>query len=104
MLEIQRLIKSVVRILCLKTLPQALHSTYLIKVKPLEICLPCLLVQKVVASFHGEIENSAISLVCCLFNQSSVDCVYRLFIQHFESGNETFDINQKKAAFQDNKI
>ena len=49
----------------LKFLPQALDNTSLIKAKPLGICLPCLLMQKVAVSFYGEIEIIAISLLGC---------------------------------------
>ena len=68
MFKIQTLIKSIVRILYLKTLPQDPDSTSLIKVQPLEMCLLCLLVQKVVVSFYGEIEIIAVSLLCCLLD------------------------------------
>ena len=72
----------------LKTLPQALDSTSLIKVKPLEMCLLCSLVLKsIVASFYGEIEIVAVSSLCCSLDLSPINCVYRLAIQHFESGN-----------------
>ena len=60
--KLQTLIKFIGEILYLKTLTQALDSTSLIKAKPLEMCLPCLLVQKVGASFNGEIQ---ISLLYC---------------------------------------
>ena len=62
---IQTLIKSIIRILYLKTLPQALHNTSLTKAKPLGICLPCLLMQKVAVGFYGEIEIFAVSLLYC---------------------------------------
>ena len=68
MFKIQTLIKSIIRILFLKTLPHVLDSTSLIKAKPLEMCLPCPLVQTVVASFYGEIEIIAVSLLCCPFD------------------------------------
>ena len=58
-----------VRILYLKTLPQPLNSTPFIKVKPLELCLACSLVQKKAASFCGKIKIIAVSLfVACLIN------------------------------------
>ena len=59
MFKIQALIKSIVRIVYLKTRPQALDSTSFIKLKPLELCLPCPLVLKVAASFYGKIETIA---------------------------------------------
>ena len=54
-----------IKILYLKTLPQALDNTSLTKAKPLGICLPCLLMQKVAAGFCDEIEIIAVSLLCC---------------------------------------
>ena len=48
-----------------KTLPQALNDASLIKAKPLELCLPCLLVLKVVANFCDKIETIAVTLLCC---------------------------------------
>ena len=51
--------------LYLKTLPQALDNTSLTKAKPLGICLPCPLMQKLAAGFYGEIEIIAISLLYC---------------------------------------
>ena len=41
----------------LKALPETLNNTSLIKAKPLELCVPCLLVLKVAVSFYGEIVN-----------------------------------------------
>ena len=41
MFKTQTLIKSIIKIVYLKTLPQALDNTSLIKAKPLELCLPC---------------------------------------------------------------
>ena len=81
MFKIQTLIKSIVRNLYLKTLLQALNSTSLIKAKPLEICLPCLLMQKVATSFYG------------------IDSLYSIL----KVIMKLFGINQKEAAFQDNK-
>ena len=58
-----------VRILYLKTLPQPLNGIPFIKVKPLEICLACSLVQKEAASFCDKIKIIAISLFfACLIN------------------------------------
>ena len=68
MFKTHTLIKSIITIVYLKTLPQALNNTYLIKVKPLEMCLPCLLVLKVVVNFCGEIEIIAVSLLCYLLD------------------------------------
>ena len=64
MFKIQAPIKSIVRIVYLKTLPQALDDTSLIKAKPLELCLPCPLVLKVAASFYGKIETITVTLLC----------------------------------------
>ena len=56
MFKIQIPIKSIVRILYLKALAEALDSTSVIKAKRLEVCIPCLLVQKVMASFYGDVD------------------------------------------------
>ena len=61
-------VKSFIRIVYLKTLPQTLDNTSLIKVKPLDLCLPCSLVLKVAASFCGKIEATAVTLLCCLLD------------------------------------
>ena len=63
--KIQTLIKSIIRILCLKTLPQVLDNTSLTKAKTIGICLPCPLMQEVAAGFYGKIEIIAISSPCC---------------------------------------
>ena len=60
--KIQTLIKSIARIVCLNALPQALDNRSLIKMKPLEMCLPCLLVLKVAVGFYGEIETIAVTI------------------------------------------
>ena len=57
MFKIQVLITSIVRIAYLKTQPQALDDTSLIKAKPLELCLPCPLVLKVAASLYSKNET-----------------------------------------------
>ena len=44
--------------------------------------------QRVAAGFYGEIEIIAIGLLCYPLDYSPINCVYRFFIQHFESGNE----------------
>ena len=64
MFKIQAPIKSIVRIVYLKILSQALNDTSLIKAKPLELCLPCPLVLKVAANFYGKIETIAVTLLC----------------------------------------
>ena len=73
-------LKSVVVILYLKTLPHVLKSTSLIKAKPIEMALSCLLVQKVAASFYGGIELlSSFYFVAPLINHLStmyVDTLY----------------------------
>ena len=49
-------------------------------------------------------EIIAISLLCCSLDQSPINCVCRLFIQQFKVITKPFDINKKKAAFQDKKL
>ena len=63
MFKIQALIKSIVRIVYLKTRPQALDNISLMKAKPLELYLPCPLVLKVAASFCGKIETISVRAV-----------------------------------------
>ena len=57
MFKIQALIKSIIRVVYLKTLQQSLE------IKPLELCLPSPLVLKVVTSFYGKIKTIAITLL-----------------------------------------
>ena len=52
----------------LKTLSKVLNNASLIKIKPLEVCLPLPLVLKVSANFYGEIEIIIFSLHCCLLD------------------------------------
>ena len=62
--------QSIVRIFCLKALPQALNGTSFIKPKPLEMYLPCSLVQKVMGSFYSEIKSlPSVYFVACLINR-----------------------------------
>ena len=49
-------ITNIVRIVYLKTFPQALDNTSLIKVKPLEMYLACQLVNEMEVSFCDKIE------------------------------------------------
>ena len=66
--------------------------------KPLEMCLPLPLVQKVAMSFYGEIEIIGINFLRCLLDlYSYINCIYRLFIQHFESGNEAIGYKLEKS-------
>ena len=62
----------------------------LINMKPLELCLPCLLVLKVAVSFYGKIEASAVTscFVALLINHLSKVSVDILCIQHTESCNQ----------------
>ena len=86
MFKIQGVIKSI--IIYLKASLGALDNTFLIKVKPLEMCLSFPFVLIVTMSFYGKIENIAVSLLCCPLEQSPINSVYRLFIQHIESDNK----------------
>ena len=72
----------------LKPLPD---NASLIKVKYLEICLPCSLVLKVVVNFKAKLK-SLLSVynyfAACLINYLSIVFIHRLFIQYFKSGNK----------------
>ena len=57
MFKIQALIKSIIRVVYLKTLQQSLE------IKPLELCLSSPLVLKVVTSFYGKTKTIAITLL-----------------------------------------
>ena len=84
----------------LKSLPQAVDDTSLIKLKPLEVCLPCSLVLKVVASFS--LSDPSLYLAACMINHLST--VSRdSFYSTLNVVTKLFYINQRKAAFQDNK-
>ena len=65
------------------------------------MCLPCLLVQKVTVSFYGDIEIIVI-IVANLTNYLSTVSIDSLY-STLKVISKPFDINEKKAAFQDNK-
>ena len=55
---------------------------------------------KVAASFYGKLETIAIqdvNLPPFPPNKSSINCIYRFFLQHFECVNKAIYINQRKA-------
>ena len=52
----------------LHSLSKVLNNASIIKIKPLEVCLPLPLVLKVSANFYAEIEIIVFSLLCCLLD------------------------------------
>ena len=86
----------------LKTLPLALNSTFLIKAKLLEMCLPCPLVLK-----WWQVSMVKLKLLLSVyFVAYLINHLLTVFIDSSYSALKVimkpFDIKQKKAAFQDN--
>ena len=80
-----------------KILPQALDNTSLIRAKAFKMCLPCLLVQKMVVNFYGEIEITAVHLLCC-----SLD--YHLSTVSIDSFYLTLKVVTKRLPFNTIKV
>ena len=71
--------------------------------KPLELCLPCLLMLKVAVSFYGKIKTIvSLYVITCLNNHLSTESIGS-FYSSLHVVTKPFNKNQRKAAFQDNK-
>ena len=66
------------------------------------MCLLCPLVLLSGVSMVKSKSLPSVYFVAHLINHVRINCVYSLFIQHFESGNEAVRYKSEKAAFQDN--